>query len=114
MSDGEVNGVCPALPSSTTVHKLFAGDEHALGLLVRDFAVRCALVSVGCYLMGLRGDALMRAAIGGAGGIEAFVMIYAWWDIGRARRAAAGQPPTVLDRFVASLSDTVEQRQAAA
>lgn len=88
MSDsGEVNGQCATLPSSVTAYRVIGGDPDGIALLARDFVGRSFLVAVGAYAMGLRGDALYKAAIGGAGGIELFVLGYAYWNIWRMRRA---------------------------
>jgi len=82
---GEINGVCPALPSSTTAYRVVAGDTSALWLLLRDAAGRAGLVGVGAYAAGVRGENLWRASIGGALGIEAFVLAYAYWQTRRAQ-----------------------------
>lgn len=78
---GEINGVCPTLPSSTTAYRIVAGDRSALLLLGRDFIGRAVLAATGGWVMGLRGKTLLRAAVGTAGAIEVFVLAYAWWKM---------------------------------
>lgn len=90
---GEVNGVCPTLPSSTTAYRIVEGDPGALLLVVRDVAVRSALIAIGIYwLAGLRGEKLMRAAIGGGVTIEAFALAWAWWQMRQSRAQTPAAP----------------------
>jgi hypothetical protein len=91
---GEINGVCPALPSSTTAYRVMSGDRGALALLLRDFAGRTLLVGLGAYLFGVRGATLVRAAAGGALTIEAFVLWWAHLELERAKALAATNAAT--------------------
>lgn len=90
---GQVNGVCPTLPSSTAAYRMIAGDEHALGSVVLSTAGRAALVGAGAWVAGVRGRQLWRAALGGAIGIEVFVLLYAWWQLRRDRAAVSASAP---------------------
>lgn len=83
--EGQVNGVCATLPSSTAAYRLLAGEESALGEVIVSTAGRMALVGLGAWLAGVRGEQLTRAAIGGGLGIEVFVIGYAAWNLRRAR-----------------------------
>ena len=83
--DGQVNGVCATLPSSTAAYRLLAGEEDAVGAVVLSTVGRMALVGVGAWLAGVRGKSLVRASIGGGIGIEAFVLAYSAWNLNRAR-----------------------------
>lgn len=89
---GEINGVCPALPSSMTAYRVVAGDASAYPLLVRDAGGRMVLVALGAWLAGVRGEKLVRAAVGGGLMIEAFVL---WWAAQEtaAARMRVMQPP---------------------
>jgi len=73
------------LPSSSSVENLFDGDMSALLPVTMSMVGRGVLVGVGAYAAGVRGDSVVRAAVGGALFIEAFVI--AWVALNRPRTA---------------------------
>jgi hypothetical protein len=64
------------LPSSSAVQDLLEGDGAAIVPVIGSMVGRAALVGAGAYMAGLRGEQVVRAAVGGALFIEAFV--FAW------------------------------------
>jgi hypothetical protein len=70
--------LCPSLPSSECAYKLVQGDWSQLPACVLTTAGRAVLIGAGMALLGERQN-LVRNAIGGALGIEAFVLAFAYW-----------------------------------
>jgi hypothetical protein len=83
--EGATCPVCPAaqpcasLPSSEAADDLLRGKPGALFDVIGSTLGRAALVGVGAFVFGLRGKDLLRAGIGGAVGIEVFVLGYTAW-----------------------------------
>lgn len=71
--------VCPAaLPSGTSAYRLMRGDPKGLAGIVGHTIGRASLIGVGMAVAGERKH-LVRNALGGALGIEAFVLVWAAW-----------------------------------
>lgn len=93
------NEMICTLPSSETMCRIIAGDPTALPLMFRDLALRGFLVSVGIFAAGERN--VMRGigyGMGGAAGIEAFVIAYSWW-INRGRTPPQVWPASGLSHM---------------
>ena len=69
---------CPALPSGTSAYRLMSGDPSGLVGVVGHTVGRSVLVGVGMAVAGERKH-LVRNAVAGALGIEAFVLVWAAW-----------------------------------
>lgn len=72
--------VCPALPSGTSAYRLMSGDPKGLLGVVGHTVGRSVLVGVGMAVAGERKH-LVRNAVAGALGIEAFVLVWAAWKV---------------------------------
>lgn len=84
--------VCPALPSGTSAYKLMSGDPGGLLGVVGHTLGRSVLVGTGMAVAGERKH-LVRNAVAGALGIEAFVLMWAAWKVrDDASRASAPAP----------------------
>jgi hypothetical protein len=88
--------VCEAtLPSSSAVDALYNGDPWAIPAVLLSTALRGCLIGAGAYVAGVRGVNVGRAAVGGALGIEAFVIGYVGWQKWQdAKARAAAKPAT--------------------
>jgi hypothetical protein len=75
--------VCPALPSGTSAYRLMTGDPSGIVGVIGHTLGRSVLVGTGMAIGGER-EHLIRNAIAGALGIEAFVLVWAAW---KARQA---------------------------
>lgn len=80
--------VCPALPSGTSAYRLMSGDPSGLVGVVGHTLGRSVLVGTGMAVAGERKH-LVRNAVAGALGIEAFVLMWAAWRV----RSDAAQAP---------------------
>ena len=69
------------LPSSSSVEDLLDGEASAILPVIVSMAGRGLLVGLGAYAAGLRGGNVVRAGVGGAVMIEAFV--FAWIAMNR-------------------------------
>ncbi len=67
---------CAALPSGRAAYDLVDGDWSALAPVVGYTAARAALIAVGMVIAGER-EHIIRNALAGAVGIEAFVLVWA-------------------------------------
>ena len=72
--------VCPALPSGTSAVRLIQGDPSGIVGVVGHTLGRSVLVGVGMAIAGERKH-LVRNAVAGALGIEAFVLCWAVWKV---------------------------------
>ena len=77
------------LPSSSAVDRLFDGDPWAIPAVIMSTGLRGALIGAGAYVAGVRGSDVLKAAVGGALGIEAFVIAYVGYQKWSEARAAA-------------------------
>lgn len=75
---------CTALPSGQATADLVAGDVDAVGRVALCTLGRAVLLGAGMLVAGKR-ENLVRDAIAGAVGIEAFVIGWAVWRRGQAR-----------------------------
>jgi hypothetical protein len=72
---------CPAaLPSGTSAYRLMSGDPSGLVGVVGHTLARSALVGTGMAIAGER-EHIVRNAVAGALGIEAFVLVWAAWKV---------------------------------
>jgi hypothetical protein len=78
----------PALPSGTSAYRLMTGDPSGLLGVVGHTIGRSALVGVGMAVAGERKH-LVRNALAGALGIEAFVLVWAAVKAYEAKQAQA-------------------------
>lgn len=93
------------LPSSSAVDKLMNGDAWAIPAVVLSTALRAGLISAGAYLAGVRGTDVAKAGIGGALGIEAFVLGYVGYQKAvEAKRRAEVEAEETAERLKARLS----------
>lgn len=83
---------CAALPSGTSAYRLMSGDPSGLIGVVGHTIGRSALVGAGMAVAGERKH-LVRNAVAGALGIEAFVLVWAAWKAHQAKSEAAQQAP---------------------
>lgn len=67
------------LPSASSARDLVLGRPGALGRAAAHTALRALLVGAGAAALGLRGPSLIRASIGGAIGIEVFVLSWTYY-----------------------------------
>lgn len=77
-----------ALPSGTSAYQLMSGDLKGLVGVVGHTIGRSVLVGVGMAIAGER-QHLIRNSLGGALGIEAFVLVWAAWKAHQDKSAAA-------------------------
>lgn len=90
--DEPVTPPCPALPSGTSAYKLMSGDlKGGIPGVIGHTVGRATLIGIGLAVAGER-EHIVRNAIAGAVGIEAFVLAWAAWKV-RATNAAAAAPP---------------------
>jgi hypothetical protein len=94
MADELTPGACPpcpaTLPSAQSAADLVEGKPGSLRRVETHMALRAALLVPGLYLAGVRDPKkLALGALGGAAGIETFVLIYQLVQKARAARAGA-------------------------
>lgn len=77
-ANGGGRPICPSLPSSAAAYDLVQGKPGALVHVLATTLGRVFLIGVGMALLGERKN-LARNALGGALGIEAFVLAFAAW-----------------------------------
>lgn len=63
------------LPSASSARALVRGEASAIPLVLAHLALRAGLIAMGMYAVGVRQN-ILRASIGGAVGIEAFVLTW--------------------------------------
>lgn len=80
---GDISGDCAPLPSGRAMSDLVAGDPDAIGRVLFHTLLRASLVGTGMYLMGSRRETLIRDALAGSLGIDAFVLAWVLWKNGR-------------------------------
>ena len=64
------------LPSTKAARACWAGE--GCGRVALTAVARAAVIAAGAYAAGVRGDALVRAAVGGSVAIEALVLAYTY------------------------------------
>jgi len=69
-----------ALPSGESAEALVGGDLSALPVVTFHTGLRAGLIGLGLYAVGFRGEQLVKGAIAGAIGIEAFVLAWALYE----------------------------------
>jgi hypothetical protein len=76
-----VSNSCSALPSGQAAFDLVAGDPAALPRVLGFTAARAGLIALGLLAFGEKDsrEHLIRHSIGGACGIEVFVLAWALW-----------------------------------
>lgn len=72
-----------ALPSGESAEALVGGNVSALPVVVFHTGLRAGLIGLGLYAVGFRGEQLLKGAIAGAIGIEAFVLAWAIYERGK-------------------------------
>ena len=72
-----------ALPSGESAEALVGGEVSALPVVIFHTGLRAGLIGVGLYAVGFRGPQLIKGAIAGALGIEAFVLAWALYEKGK-------------------------------
>lgn len=83
----------PALPSGTSAYRLVTGDPGGLAGVIGHTLGRSILVGTGMAVAGERRH-LVRNAVAGALGIEAFVFMWACWKAREAKAATAAPAPS--------------------
>lgn len=72
-------GGLSSLPSSDAAARFVMGEEGAWKDIITSTLLRAVLIAAGMYVAGIRDrTTLTKAAIGGAVGIEMFVLAYIW------------------------------------
>lgn len=89
LSETITSPACPALPSGTSAYRLMSGDPEGLLGVVGHTIGRSVLVGTGMAIAGERKH-LVRNAVAGALGIEAFVLVWAAWRVHEDKKAASG------------------------
>lgn len=88
-------GGLSSLPSSDAAARFVMGEEGAFGGVVSSTLLRALLIAAGMYVAGIRDEkTLVKAALGGAIGIEVFVLFYVWQNAERLKALQAAATPT--------------------
>lgn len=81
---GDLAGECAPLPSGQAMDDLVGGDPSALGRVLGHTFLRATLIGAGMMAVGARRGTVVRDAIAGSLGIDAFVAAWALWNRSRA------------------------------
>ncbi len=77
---GDLAGECAPLPSGQAMADLVGGDPSALGRVLAHTFLRTTLIGAGMLAIGSRRETIVRDAIAGSLGIDAFVLGWTLWN----------------------------------